>query len=150
MREPFYYKIANFGSGVGGMGGEGFNINLGGSAAKKLYETPLPGDEFLRKFAYDILGGCFKGRSMYGAEPIVFAKMPDGRNSCLLKACEVPGVNGCCIYAESSSISSLSRENPHDLNYVSHNIDDKLQAYALLSIWLCWANVVESVACPRE
>jgi hypothetical protein len=147
MKSNFYYHITNFGSGLGS---EGFNVQLSGAAAKRLSETVLPGDEYIKQFAYDIIDRCFKGRSMYGSEPVVFYKLPDGRNTCLLKGCEVPGVNGCMLYADVNELDYIRKYGEREISYGTHNVDTKEQAYTLLAIWLCWANIVESTAFPED
>ena len=63
-------------------------------------------------------------------------------DSLLLQYCSVPGDR--CILGMAPGILTTLQEGtfPDRVEYSTHNVDNPLQAYALLTLWLRWANGV--------
>lgn len=144
--EKFFYRIQGFEPPDDDrLGGYGFNIIVSPDFCKKALNKCLPevGYNNLQRYAKNIVDKIMPNR--LPAEPLNFFPMNEKEQtlSCLLQSCSVPG-NACSLGVSWAQLSGLKKGDTDSLHYDPHNVDDKNQAFALLSIWLKWANLVES------
>jgi hypothetical protein len=80
-------------------------------------------------------------------KPYQFMENEEGDLTCLLQYAEVSGVNSCSFGMDPNERRRIlmpeSRVSP--IVYSSHNVDSLPQAFALLSLWLNWANLLEAL-----
>ncbi len=123
------------------LGQYGFNIWLDKSFAKKAFDRKL--EEKVRDNliinAKEIIKRTFP-QDMISAHETPYIFLED---SCLVQVLQVPG-DACDIGLDISMIDYI-KAGEIDVNYTPHNIDMQIQQYALLSIFLNWANGIDGL-----
>lgn len=137
----------------GRLGGYGFSIGLDPVFSRKALETEISEQGFknLQKIGRGIVNrvGLAREDDKFILPPYNFFPLagqePRGNHkvSCLLQSCTVPGT-ACTISVSWSDLSSLRENSTNFLEYSPHNIDSLKQAYALLSIWIKWLDLIEA------
>jgi len=149
MEDKYFYKVLGFFPSENSLGQFGFSVRLDKDLALRALRKELPeaGHKNLQDMAGLMLtrAGLAKPDDKFVKPVYRFIEMPDKNLSCLIQSCQVPG-DACTLSADWSQIKGL-RESPEYMNYFDynpHNVDSSKQAYALLSAWLIWANIIES------
>lgn len=135
-------------------GGWGFDVCFDIKTALTLRDIPIKTDlaERLQQGGREIISG-------FGLDKFQKIRLPYSfvEDSCLLRGVNVPG-DACDLgLAESeindyvSNFQSYKKSITEHINeggkvipirYTPHNVDTQLQASALLSLWLNWANTI--------
>jgi len=119
-----------------------FLVGLKSDFALKAYNKELPNGAFEK--LNEIEKGMIRSlgeKSEYIKTPYMFVENNDGNLTTLLRWCCVPG-DACELGIDGSDTDSFrqGRFNSKMLGYGPHNIDNRTQAYSLLSIWLNWVD----------
>ncbi len=143
VKERFIYSIQGFEPAGRQLGGFGFSTHLDLELARKARAETLSekADENFQAVAYEIIKNS--GLDSTGLEkhsPHYFFV----KDSFLLRFCKIPG-NACELGLEWKDIDRLNDEHMSRnwLTYSPHNVDNSRQAYALLSLWLYWAETLK-------
>ena len=151
MSDEFFYKIVGFSPREDMCtGGYGFCVLLDKNLAKKALETELfeKGYNNLETIATSTIKGVGLAKKDERIKPPYhFVRNEDGKLTWLLQFCTVPG-DACDLGLEWGEINGLKGEHFYKdyIDYTPHNVDHVRQAYSLLSIWLFWAEIVESIS----
>ena len=127
-------------------GGSGFSVYLDRDFARDALKAKLParGRKNLDTIAKTALHSLF-GKELMIRPPYQFVD-----DTCLLHYVTVPG-NACDLGVDGIVMSEFKKEKEswkNTLEYHPHNVDSHTQAYALLSLYLTWAHMVEAVVRP--
>jgi len=142
MKTGFIYRIENFSPPLDfwEQGGYGFYIHLDRDFVRgtkqKTVEYEL--QERLQEIGKDkIVKILFPSRLI--KPPYHFLD-----NSLLVRSIHVPGDN-CEIGINYNQLESLDKENSSDnsIKFSPHNVDNRIQAYALLSLFIKWVDYAE-------
>ncbi len=139
-----YYRIESY-TPQEGMSSCGFLVFLDLDVARKLAKIPKPKSNWVKEQADKTNKFLFGDRPM-PFEVYRFIKLPNGEDSCMLSCVETVGVNGCILYVAGSNIEHCIYPAPSGrqcVKFCCHNVDDHVQAYALLSMWLEWYNRID-------
>lgn len=121
-------------------GAWGFGVELDTAFAKKLRRVSLDESfyEHLEKIGNSLIKDILPSSLVEKRwKPYSFVE-----GSSLLHYVKVPG-NACDLCLEHFCQNDFFENNLdsiHRVNYTPHNIDSKDQAFALLSLWINWAN----------
>lgn len=120
-----------------------FAIGLDSNFAIKAYEKELPEGSFeiLNNQAKEIIKTLGE-KSEYIKNPYGFVENDKGNLTALLRWVCVPG-DACELYMEGGEVDHIKKTGKVSndmLIYSPHNIDNRTQAYSLLSCWLNWAD----------
>ena len=148
MSERFNYRIEGFFPSDTALGSYGFAVELDKDLATKALNTEIPeaGYVNLQTMAREMItrvGLAKKGEQI--REPLKFVTNNQGKTSCLLQFCDVPG-NACDLGIDGITAGDFAQKGVVERNpvYNPHNVDHPRQAYALLSAWLTWSDCVEA------
>lgn len=121
----------------------GFSATLDSKYAKKAYELEL--NKKLYQNLTEAATSTIKnvGLSKSIEKPYQFVQNNKGKLTLLLQYCQVPG-DACDLAVSWEDINLIKDSKELPLRYIPHNVDSHQQAYALLSIWLNWAGIVEA------
>lgn len=141
-----FYVISGFlppNSGSNSMGsGYNFSMGLNLDFALKAYNTEIPDIFFnnLNNYGKQIIKD-FGENPEFIQHPFNFVENNNDKLTMLLRWCRVPG-DACDLGIEGSDLDRFTRGdfNYGMLGYGPHNLDNRNQAYSLLSLWLQWAN----------
>lgn len=132
------------------MGRYYFSVGIEKSLAKKALEYKIEDEvvEKLRKIGQEIMAGTGllkkddKFASPYGYR----FHENENKTTLLISNVSVPG-DACELSLDWSEFRELNKENSCEkfFGYYPHNIDNTVQAYTLLSLWLRWAEHVKAI-----
>jgi len=120
-----------------------YNINMGIKTdfAMKFLDTELT--DFAYNKLEELRNITLKSVGLINSKDhrYVFVKNKQDKTSWLLGYCHVEG-NACDLGIEGGELDSIINKNYtcNLIEYSSHNVDSMQQSFALLSIWLIWAN----------
>ena len=146
MLERYIYQIRDFTPG-NSRGGYGFSILLDRELAIQAFNTKMPGEvnQRLNKFAKAIVKESGLAKTGFLSEREFYRFFND---SWLLQYCSVPG-NATNIGIDPSDFDEVENDQGLDvvnwIEYIPHNVDTMQQAYTLLSVWLDWANAMDTI-----
>lgn len=149
MAKNFFYRIEGYSPTKTGSGIRfGFSTSLDIKLAKKAYQTKITPkiEENLQKMAkLIIIDSGLAGQDEMIRKPYSFVRREDNLST-LLHFCTVPG-NVCDLGLDINRISELKEDSDWKnwISYDPHNIDSLNQAYALLSVWLYWAETAQAI-----
>lgn len=146
MNERCFYNIQGF-FPRGGMSGFGFGIDMKSDIARRALSHPMSQKYYdhLQRIGKDIILNSGWEKEFIRKEPYVFAENKEGKVSSLLHYCEVPG-DACDLGIDGMQLGRFMDGGDRiSVKYGPHNVDNTRQAYALLSLWLTWANGLEGV-----
>ena len=137
------YKIEGFQPSTHMMiGGYGFNVLLKKEIALILLDKDYKKGETISKIAESHIEFMFGENHL--SRPHYHFMERDNKISWLLQYCTVPG-NACDLGIAFADLNDTKIiDGCEYVIYSSHNVDNPRQAYALLSIWLTWFNVLKS------
>lgn len=148
--KEFFYKIDGYSPSKTGFGVQfGFSTSLDIELAKKAYQTRIKEEvhDNIQKMAkLIIIDSGLAGQDETIRKPYSFIRGEDNHLTNLLHFCTVPG-NSCDLGLDINGISELKKESDLKtfISYDPHNIDSINQAYALLSIWIYWAERAHTI-----
>jgi hypothetical protein len=128
-----------------------FSVGLKPEIALKAYKKELTEFAFnrLEEMRQGILKSC--GMKYSNAYPYKFIENDKRNPTWLLRWCQVEG-DACDLGIDGFELDNIKNSlEKEDLSYLKiieylpHNIDNKYQAYSLLSIWLNWADYAYSL-----
>ncbi|MFA4953325.1 MAG: hypothetical protein WC584_03820 [Candidatus Pacearchaeota archaeon] len=146
--DEHFYVVSGFQpTGRDDLSGFGFAVGLDPNFAKKAFEKEILEDVYKR---FDEIGRSIIAasgfREKYIHQPYAFVENEKGNLTNLLRWCIVPG-DACDLGIDGSELDRMSRDGFDNLieykqmiEYQPHNVDNTRQAYALLSLWLFWAD----------
>lgn len=151
--KDFFYKIQGFcpPDEIGRMSGFGFGVMID----KELVDFALQKRitkrqyDFMQSDAESIIRGVGLANSNESIrKSCFFVSTKNKKNlSCFMQYCTVPG-NACHLGLDGMKVYSLQKDRESYSNFVeytSHNVDTHTQAYALLSIWINWADMINAI-----
>ena len=124
------------------IGGYGFSVLLKKDIALALLDKEYKEGESISSIAEKHIEFMFGENHL--SRPHYHFMERDGKKSWLLQYCTVPG-NACDLgiaFADMNDTKTI--DGDVYVIYSSHNVDSSRQAYALLSIWLTWFNIIKS------
>jgi hypothetical protein len=147
MRD-YFYRIEGYQPREHGLGRAGFSAYLDREFAHVCHQTKMPrqGKKNLEAIAKSALHNLF-GKDRMMRPPYQFVD-----DSLLLRYIVVPG-DACELGIDGGELGEFKREEPpwdRSLAYTPHNVDTHTQAYALLSLFLTWADIARAVTMPSR
>jgi hypothetical protein len=145
MRD-YFYRIEGFEPHGSSFAAHSFSVYLDGGFAKRAFETKLPeqGRKNLDLMGREIL------RSLFGKDRMLRPPYNLVDDTCLLHFVQVPG-DACDLGIDGFVLSNLKERQDWDrVEYSPHNVDSHTQAYALASLFLKWAHLVEALVNPAK
>ena len=146
----FVYRIEGYSPSKTGFGMQfGFSTSLDIELAKKAYQTEITEklhDKFQEMAKLIIINSGLAGKDESIRKPYSFVRKEDNNLTNLLHFCTVPG-NSCDLGLDINRIYELKKDSDlkNWISYDPHNVDSIYQAYALLSIWLYWAETMQAI-----
>jgi len=124
------------------IGGYGFSVLLRKDIALKLLDKDYKESEMISKIAESHIEFMFGENHLSRPHYHFFER--DGKKSWLLQYSTVPG-NACDLGIAFADLNDTKIiDGVEYVIYSSHNVDSPRQAYALLSIWLTWFEILKS------
>lgn len=149
-REKFLYRIEGFFPADRlNLGAYGFAVELDKDFANKALQTEITEEGYknlTKSVETTIRRVGLVGKNDRVRTPYNFVANKEGKLTCLLQFCTVPG-DACDLGIggiESGDFIARGVINRNPM-YQPHNVDHPKQAYALLSAWLTWFNLIEAV-----
>lgn len=151
MLKNFSYRLVGFEAPEKKESGMwGFEVWLDGDFARLALEYELPQEIYVRlnETAENIV--MVEGLKQKGEKivpPYSFVSSPKGNLTALLQSIRIPG-NSCDLGMDINSIGDIRKEKKTSLKgviYSPHNVDNRIQRDALLSLWIRWNESAEAV-----
>jgi hypothetical protein len=147
-REKFSYRVEGFFPSDNDLGAYGFSVELDKDLADLALQTEIPNTAYknLIKMAESTIKKVQLAKPLEKVRPPYhFVANNSGKLTCLLQFCTVPG-DACDLGIDGMEMGRFVESGKIDRNihYHPHNVDNLRQAYALLSIWLNWADIIEA------
>ena len=159
IKRRFIYEVSGFfpymDNGRLLSGGFGFSVYLDRDIARKALAMELPKEGNLnytgRQILIDSLKfSAFELEEDFIHEPYHFLKNDDGKLTSLLHWVDVPG-DACDLGLHPEEIEELKEDDYKGwVEYHPHNVDSLSQAFSLLSLFIYWANTMNTVVDDKK
>lgn len=150
-RRRFFYHIEGFIPPLGEetlrLGSCGFSAYLDRELAKRAFQKEIPENIPLQDIGRNIIRG-YNLSADRNFKPYFFIPNEQEKTTCFVRTISISNFGACDLSADWRGVESLRKEDDeyteHWLEYTSHNVDTPVQASALLSLFLAWANSTAS------